>query len=63
MKDVAFTYWKDGKHWIGHLDEYPDYVTQGSTLEDLKEHLADLHADLTSGAIPAVRRHAKLQVA
>ncbi|MSU24440.1 MAG: type II toxin-antitoxin system HicB family antitoxin [Opitutus sp.] len=63
MKDVAFTYWQDGEQWLGHLDEFPDYLTQGLSLEDLKEHLMDLHTDLTSGVIPHVRRHAKLQLA
>ena len=63
MKNADFTYWQDEEHWIGHLDEFPDYVTQGSSLEDLKEHLTDLHRDLTSGVIPHVRRRAKLQVA
>jgi predicted RNase H-like HicB family nuclease len=63
MKDATFTYWQDGEHWIGHLDEFPDYLTQGTSLDDLKAHLADLHADLTSGVISHVRRHAKLQVA
>ena len=49
--------------WLGYLDEYPEYMTQGSTLEDLKEHLADLDHDLSSGAIPAARRHAELDLA
>ena len=38
-------------------------VLQGESLEDLKEHLADLHRDLTSGEIPCVRRRAVLEVA
>lgn len=63
MKDIAFTFWQDGEEWIGQLDEFPDYQTQGTSLDDLKEHLADLHRDLTSGAIPHVRRRATLQVA
>lgn len=63
MKTVGFTYWKDNEFWLGHLDEFPDYVTQGVTFEDLKEHLQDLHRDLTSGVIPGVRRHAELEVA
>lgn len=46
-----------------HLDEYPDYVTQGDSFEDAKEHLLDLFKDLSSGAIPGARRHAELQVA
>jgi hypothetical protein len=63
MKTLAFTYWQDGDAWLGYLDEFPDYLTQGESLEDLKAHLADLHRDLTSGEIPSVRRHAVLEVA
>ena len=63
MQTVGFTYWQEGEYWLGHLDEFPDYMTQGVSLDDLKEHLLDLHHDLSSGLIPAVRRHAKLEVA
>jgi len=63
MKNTGFTYWQDGSDWIGYLDEFPDYQTQGTSLEDLKAHLADLHKDLTSGVIPNVRRHAQLELA
>ncbi|MEY2878298.1 MAG: hypothetical protein RLZZ15_678 [Verrucomicrobiota bacterium] len=63
MKSLGFTYWQDGGEWIGYLDEFPDYATQGTTLEDLKAHLVDLHHDLASGVIPHVRRHAQLEVA
>ena len=63
MKNIGFTYWQDGKDWIGYLDEFSDYPTQGSSLDDLKAHLADLHKDLTSGVIPNVRRHAELELA
>jgi hypothetical protein len=63
MKTLGFTYWQDGKDWIGYLDEFPDYLTQGASLEDLQEHLQDLYRDLSSGAIPNVRRHAQLELA
>ena len=63
MKTLAFTYWQDGEAWLGHLDEFPDYLTQGETFDDLKAHLADLHRDLTSGDIPCVRHHAELELA
>ena len=62
MKSMGFTYWQSGSDWLGYLDEFPDYVTQGSSLDDLKEHLLDLHADLTSGVIPHVRQHAELEL-
>jgi hypothetical protein len=63
MKTLAYTYWKDGKHWLGYLDEFSDYMTQGTSLSDLKAHLVDLYRDLTSGEIPSVRRHAELELA
>jgi hypothetical protein len=62
MKGQRFVYWQDGEFWLGYLEEFPDYMTQGESLEDLKEHLRDLHADLASGQIPAVRRVAELEV-
>ena len=63
MHSLGFTFWQDDDMWLGYLDAYPDYMTQGTSLEDLKEHLLDLYADLSSGAIPSVRQHAELEVA
>jgi hypothetical protein len=63
VKTTSFTYWQDGDAWLGYLDEFPDYRTQGASFEDLKEHLASLHDDLTSGSIPAVRRRGELTLA
>jgi hypothetical protein len=60
---VGFTYWREGDFWLGQLADYPDYPTQGTRLEDLKEHLLDIHRDLSSSVIPAVRCHAELKVA
>ncbi len=34
--------------WLGHLDETPEYVTQGMSVDDLREHLLDLYRDLSS---------------
>jgi predicted RNase H-like HicB family nuclease len=39
-------YWEKEGAWLGYLQEYPDYWTQGETLEDLKEHLRDLFLEL-----------------
>jgi predicted RNase H-like HicB family nuclease len=56
MQSVKIVVWQDGDAWIGYLQEYPDYWTQGSSLDDLREHLKDLHAEFSSGDIPGVRR-------
>ncbi|MDI6765308.1 MAG: hypothetical protein QME52_00525 [Bacteroidota bacterium] len=63
METKKFSYWQDGDMWLGYLEEYPDYITQGVTLNELKEHLKDLYKELTSGAIPCVRKIAELEVA
>ena len=62
MRSLGYTFWQDGDDWLGYLDNYPDYMTQGTSLDDLKEHLLDLYHDLSSGVIPAVRQHAELEV-
>ena len=62
MKTVRFVHWKDDSMWLGYLEEYPDYMTQGATLRELKENLKDIHDDLTGGHIPSVRKVSELQV-
>jgi predicted RNase H-like HicB family nuclease len=62
MTTARYVYWRDGNQWIGYFEEFPDYLTQGESLEDLQEHLKDLHRDLTGGEIPGVRRVAELSV-
>jgi len=56
MNRVKFTHWEDDGNWLGYLQDYPDYWTQGETLEDLKQHLADLYQDIASGQIPGIRK-------
>jgi len=63
MKMVRYIYWQDKDMWLGYLEEYPDYVTQGQTAEELQEGLKDLYEELMSGRIPGVRRVAELQIA
>ena len=46
-----YVFWKDDDMWLGYLDEYPDYMTQGKTLEELKENLIDIFNELNSGII------------
>ena len=47
MTTAWYLYWLDGNHWLGYFEQFPDYLTQGETLEDLQEHLKDLYSDLT----------------
>ena len=48
MQTAKFVYWQEDDTFIGHFLEYPDYWTQGTSLDDLKEHLRDLYCDIIS---------------
>ena len=63
MQNIKYIYWQDGTDWLGYLEEFPDYATQGATFEDLKAHLQDLYLDLTGGQIPGVRQEGELAFA
>jgi len=60
MQGIKYIHWQDHGVWLGYLQDYPDYVTQGETLDDLLEHLKDLYLDLTSGQLPGVRKVGEL---
>lgn len=60
MQVVKIVVWQEDDAWVGYLQDYPDYWTQGDTPDDLKEHLKDLHADLSGGLIPGARRVEKV---
>ena len=60
MESTNYIYWQDHGQWLGYLQDYPDYWTQGHSLEELQSHLRDLYQDLTSGEIPGVRKLAEL---
>ena len=59
MRTLKYTFWQDGDFYLGFLDDYPDYWTQGTSKEDLLESLKGLLADLKSEESPQVRLETK----
>ena len=41
MKKLTMIYWKSYKFWLGKLLKYPYIMTQGETVEELKENIKD----------------------
>ena len=41
--ELQYTYWRDGKFFVGFLNDYPDSSTQGLSLAELKEALAEVY--------------------
>jgi predicted RNase H-like HicB family nuclease len=60
MQTVKYIHWQEGDAWLGYLEEYPDYWTQGESFDDLIDHLKDLYLDLSGGQIPGARKVGEL---
>jgi predicted RNase H-like HicB family nuclease len=42
--ELEYTYWKSKDGWfVGHLNIWPDHLTQGRTVAELEEMLLDLY--------------------
>jgi len=45
MDRKKYVYWQEEDMWLGYLEEYPDYKTQGESLAELKENLKDIYRE------------------
>ena len=61
--ELSYTYWeaKEGGY-IGYLNQYPDYWTQGDSITDLEKMLSSLYNDIRqfNDIRPAVPEHTGL---
>ena len=62
MSTARYVHWQDGEMWLGYFEDFPYYLTQAETLEELQDNLRDLYRNLTSGEIPGIRKVAELSV-
>ncbi len=62
MSAVNIVYWEEDGLWLGYVQDYPDYWTQGETLDDLRDHLRELYYDLTAGHVPTIRKVEELVI-
>jgi len=51
---MRYTFWQADDFFIGFLNDYSDYQTQGETKAELVENLKDLLVDLESGQVPCL---------
>jgi predicted RNase H-like HicB family nuclease len=62
-QEEKFTYWKDEEMWLGYLERFPDYWTQGETFEQLEDNLKDLFVELSGNHLPFPRQSGTLKIA
>ena len=42
--EINYIYWQENDGWyLGYLDEYPEYWTQGKDIKELEEMLLDIY--------------------
>lgn len=52
---INIIYKEDGGWCVGHIQEYPDFESQGNDLDELKENLLDIYNDIKKGLVPDVK--------
>ena len=60
---LNIVYKKEKEWFIGHIQEYPDYESQGKTLDELKENLIEIYYDINKGLVPDAESFQLLEVA
>jgi hypothetical protein len=63
MKTIQYTFWQDGEFFLGYLNEFPEYETQGFSKEELLENLRDLFVDIKSGEVPYIKKVEEMAIA
>ncbi len=49
---INIVYKKEKEWFVGYIQEYPEYESQGTTLEELKNNLIEIYNDIRNGLVP-----------
>ena len=59
----TIVYKKEKKWVVGHIQEYPDYESQGKTLNELEENLIEIYNDINKSLVLDAEPFQLLEVA
>jgi hypothetical protein len=60
---LRYTYEMDGDFFVGYLDDYPEYPTQGENFKDFEENLLDIYEMIQDGTLDVRQKHGVLEIA
>jgi len=60
---LNIVYKKEKECFVGHIQEYPDYESQGKTIDELKENLIEIYSDVQKGLVPDAEPFRLMEVA
>jgi len=61
--ELQYSWWKEGNLYIGYLDAYPLYPTQGESLEDLENGLKEIYNWIEDGTLKIKEQKGLLRLA
>jgi predicted RNase H-like HicB family nuclease len=61
--ELKYTYIIDDGYYVGHLDDYPQFTTQGENLEDFEKSLREIYGWIIDGTLEAKEHKGVLEVA
>ena len=62
MSDMTMIYWKGEEFWLGKLKEHPEIMTQGQTVQELEENLADAYRMMVLDDVPEGHREKAIAI-
>jgi predicted RNase H-like HicB family nuclease len=60
---LNYTYIMDDGFLVGHLDDYPEYTTQGKTIEEFEDALREIYGWIADGTLEVKEHKGILEVA
>jgi predicted RNase H-like HicB family nuclease len=60
---LDYTYTMDDGFYVGRLDDYPEYTTQGENLEDFENALREIYRWIRDGTLTVKEHKGVLEVA
>jgi predicted RNase H-like HicB family nuclease len=63
IMELSYSWWKEDNFYLGYIDEYPQYPTQGEDLEDLEKGLVEIYNWIKDGTLKIKEQKGIIKVA
>jgi predicted RNase H-like HicB family nuclease len=60
---LKMVFWKGPDFWVGKLVDHPEIMTQGETLEELEENIADAYRLMVLEDVPQTHDVKEIELA
>ena len=61
--ELNYSWWMEDGFYIGYIDKYPQYPTQGESMEDLENGLKEIYGWIKDGTLKIKEQKGVIRVA